>query len=887
MNGVRRLLGAAAAATSSSLPQPAPPPPPAPSDTDTVVSYSSPGASWPPQSPTVATPPTPALNFKKDPSRQRPQPQDAEPSRVSFESVFRDLPSSPSSSRTPPNPLTIRSSIPQSQKGDWRRESGGSNASGSTSTRDELLLSLLASQAVVDSREFEILASEQIDDLTKEHQLLTARLEAMSKKLTLETKIRDAAVSLAKVNAAQKKTSKQSEEQLEAANRRVDAAQQDLWRVSERAHEVHRRLLEHRAGVLSHSVRTMEKKLGVVTLNGTGPVTGEDSGYDSSSRNTLLSPTTSSMSGFSSSSRKVRFDGRHYFAGHAEAIVPRRQLSPEAAALEITSLEEKLKAATASLKAAGKKQVEMTRELSEIRMEKMEIETRMSFELQGTEEKTHALEEMTVEVRELREEKLAWAEERARLQQQAEVSETTRGATSDMDLEDARNQLREKEEEIKRIKTQWEEERQLWERRQSEAEDEKMNDLARLQQEMERIRDEDQQALQQAHTELDKGLDALRQLVTKHGIVLFSRDSSLQGLLSSVGTHLETVHNKLESHSRAEAEWESVRRKLEDDIRAGLDKRESLIRDLEAARRERSEAVPQEMPSPATKEAVLARSPILASSDSANRIIQLLTPLWNTLPSPEARAAKFNHSRQFRTGSPTQQNGASSKPVASLSELDVRSLKSLYDSTKQPASPVVGAGEFSIEAFAARVQALIQDDRALIERLLRFAQAHDLLKKNAERAQKLAQEGNTALETYQRQVRTLEERNMTMASKQAAMVEEMQELQNALERIESEKRDVEMLAAEQAETCRQLTEANNTLSARTLTLAEEAASAPEMVRKQLEGQLTETRAALEVAQDEVQAMRTSEQTQRIALLDELNSMQTENAQLRAQLRARK
>jgi hypothetical protein len=78
-------------------------------------------------------------------------------------------------------------------------------------------------------------------------------------------------------------------------------------------------------------------------------------------------------------------------------------------------------------------------------------------------------------------------------------------------------------------------------------------------------------------------------------------------------------------------------------------------------------------------------------------------------------------------------------------------------------------GGFTIEAFAARVQALIADDRALIERLLRFAQAHDLLKKNAERAQKLAQEGNAALETYQKQVRMLEDHNMSMGAKQAAM----------------------------------------------------------------------------------------------------------------------
>jgi hypothetical protein len=66
---------------------------------------------------------------------------------------------------------------------------------------------------------------------------------------------------------------------------------------------------------------------------------------------------------------------------------------------------------------------------------------------------------------------------------------------------------------------------------------------------------------------------------------------------------------------------------------------------------------------------------------------------------------------------------------------------------------------FTIEGFVSRVQSLIADDRALIERLVRFAQAHDLLKKNAERAQKLAMDSSGALETYQKQVKMLEDRN--------------------------------------------------------------------------------------------------------------------------------
>lgn len=109
----------------------------------------------------------------------------------------------------------------------------------------------------------------------------------------------------------------------------------------------------------------------------------------------------------------------------------------------------------------------------------------------------------------------------------------------------------------------------------------------------------------------------------------------------------------------------------------------------------------------------------------------------------------------------------------SLSEMDVRSLKALYDSTKvqsrpgTPGSPsVIG---FTIEAFVSRVQSLIADDKALVERLIRFAQAHDLLKKNAERAQKLAIDTGAALETYQKQVKVLEDRNSTISDRNAEL----------------------------------------------------------------------------------------------------------------------
>jgi hypothetical protein len=110
-------------------------------------------------------------------------------------------------------------------------------------------------------------------------------------------------------------------------------------------------------------------------------------------------------------------------------------------------------------------------------------------------------------------------------------------------------------------------------------------------------------------------------------------------------------------------------------------------------------------------------------------------------------------------------------------------------------------------------------------------------------------------------------------------------LREAVDLFTAEKREIEKQLATQEENCRQLTQANNTLSARALTLADEAATAPEKVRKELMAQLTECRANLKEVQEELDAVRRSDQSQTEALLDELNSLQNDNGNLRAQLRA--
>lgn len=764
-------------------------------------------------------------------------------------------------------------------------------------TRDELLISLLASEAVVESRDFEIFSAEEVEELKKEEQILVSRLGAQEKKLSMEMKIRDAAVTLSKVNASHRKMSKQTEEQLEAANKRVDAAQKEFWRLSERANDTQKKLLQHRAGVLSFSVRRIEKQ-------SARPDSGHDSGYTTPNHSVgAFSPTSTTSSILSSS----RFDGAHFFAGHAESIVPKRRKTPSMTAADIASLEDKLKAATDSLNAASKKQAEMSRELSLLQLEKEEVETVMGMDLQSAEETIDALEkelprfeQLEDDLHGLQREKEEWLIEKRDLESRIQDSHAQGDAQAQNLLQQTRSdlhtQLQQRDEEIRELRSQMAAAESQWATERRELEDEKLDDMARLQEEMDLVRAEDGITARELRADLEKAEVQLKELLRSRGHI--PSNSSIVGLVSDVAAQIQALESRSSAQSQAQEEWDVLRRKLEDDVRSGLDRRESLARELETARQDREDSrrALRQMEDSIKDDSsrVMSMTSVTSSSSrvlspidtsDATKIIAALQPLWSILPSAEARASRADKNRNFRAGSPTSPISPKA-PASSLSELDVRSLKILYDDAR---SLVHGpnVAPFSLDKFISRVKALLADDKALVERLIRFAQAHDMLKKNAERAQKLAQESNVALETYQKQVRTLEERNLAVASQQAEFQNELQELEATVERVEAEKLELETLAAEQAETCAQLTDANNTLSARALALAEEAASAPEMVKRQFDAQLSETKAALKAAQEDIDAMRNAEQSQSMALLDELNSMQTENGNLKAQLRSLK
>ncbi|KAF8267438.1 Up-regulated during septation-domain-containing protein, partial [Lactarius quietus] len=651
-------------------------------------------------------------------------------------------------------------------------------------TRDALLLSLMSSEAMVDSRGYEILTAEEVEELKKEQTILSSRVGALQRKLATETKIRDAAQNLARLNSSSSapssstRISRQSTTALETAERKVDAAQTELWRVQERAANVSRRLLEHRAGVLAAALAAAERTQA-----------GEEQ-----QDNVVDGPLSPASTGSGAGALAQKFDGAHLFAGHEGAVVPAKQQPRGAQRKGLEELQARLDASEARTRereaeledalAAAEAELEDARSAADRR-------AALEFDL---EQEHAALERERKRATEL-EGRLAFLE--------LEVESSAQGSDAAVRLEERVRALERELEDVSaeadRVRTEAEVEAEAWavERARFEREEARWAQSAGgIEGERARWEQERDELAAQAKDQIAAAADGLRALVQRFDVPLFSRESE---------------------HAEAELL-----------LAAEVEKRAALSNELETAKEE-IQALRARSPNsrPASTHAAEPRpGSSLAFAKDASGFVAILQPLWATLPSPEARAARLSGATRplFRAGSgrtsPSMRAGAPGSPGQSISDMDVRALKSLYtpgsgssgnanangtgtvprrtpnSGTGTPGSPHSpvgeGAGTFSVEAFALRVQSLIADDRALMERLIRFAQAHDLLKKNAERAQKLAQDT---------QVRTLEE--------QLARSDGLQE---QMDQLNAEKLAVEESAAEQAETLRHLTEANATLS---------------------------------------------------------------------------
>ncbi|KAH9022188.1 Up-regulated during septation-domain-containing protein [Lactarius hengduanensis] len=849
MNGVRRFLGNPTAA----------------------ITKDRPGTSRSP-SPTKELPPPPSAAFstrglfiRKD---RKPLPPVAGPSSTN------------SSPTTTTPPLRRKAPPPEWEEPPDLPPHPPTNGGQLVNTRDALLLSLMSSEAMVDSRGYEILSAEEVEELKKEHTILSSRVGALQRKLATEIKIRDAAQNLARLNASSSTPSssthisRQSTTALETAERKVEAAQTELWRVQERAANVDRRLLEHRAGVLAMALAAAERtQAGEEHDDGEGP----------------LSP-MSSVSGAGALAPK--FDGAHLFAGNAGAVVPGKTRGAQRKELE--ELEARLDASEAR---ARQREAELEDARAAVEAELEDARAAAAAAADLADARAAAASELAQEQAALEEERERATELEGRVAfLELELESSSRGNDDAVRLRERVRALgRELSDTVGAAEAEtavWATEKATWtaERARFEQQEARLTDD--IKSERSQWEQEREELAAQAKDQIAAAADGLRALVQRFDVPLFSRESGLAVLVDALQRHLE-------KQTQSAQEFEGL-------LTAEVEKRAAMSQELETAKEEiqtlRTRS-PSSRPSSTQHPSEPRPTSSIAFAKDAAGFVAILQPLWATLPSPEARAARLSGAtRPFRAGngrsSPSLRAGTPGSPGPSISDLDVRALKSLYTpgtntngngasaappnsgpgTPGSPRSPVVdggglGPGTFSVEAFALRVQALIADDRALMERLIRFAQAHDLLKKNAERAQKLAQDSNAALETYQRQVRTLEEQLASSDGLYAPLSPSSRtagiyclDRQEQVDQLAAEKLAVEERAAEQAETLRELTEANAVLSARALQLAEDAAA----------------------VQEELRAVNTAserEQTQRLALLEEINLVQTENGSLRQQLRA--
>ena len=138
---------------------------------------------------------------------------------------------------------------------------------------DPSLLSLLLSGALNDSRQYMVLSKDVYEDKCRELAVLSSQVSSLQNRLTLESRIRDAAVSLAKASAAAMNAHNgensnamgnpggnagsslvdnklAAEEQVKAANRKVDAIATELWKATGKLMECERLVIKHTAAVL-------------------------------------------------------------------------------------------------------------------------------------------------------------------------------------------------------------------------------------------------------------------------------------------------------------------------------------------------------------------------------------------------------------------------------------------------------------------------------------------------------------------------------------------------------------------------------------------------------------------------------------------------------------
>ncbi|RDA83396.1 hypothetical protein CP532_4832 [Ophiocordyceps camponoti-leonardi (nom. inval.)] len=129
--------------------------------------------------------------------------------------------------------------------------------------KDAIQVHLLTETALSDSKKFEILSQEEVDELKKQSQVLAQRVESTRANLAIQSKYRDAAVSMARLfDTAQPDdpNALEAERERVACERQCELLAAELFNLEKRLMGPQRRLLEHTAGILQLTHKASKKR---------------------------------------------------------------------------------------------------------------------------------------------------------------------------------------------------------------------------------------------------------------------------------------------------------------------------------------------------------------------------------------------------------------------------------------------------------------------------------------------------------------------------------------------------------------------------------------------------------------------------------------------------
>ncbi|GAW14994.1 hypothetical protein ANO14919_044020 [Xylariales sp. No.14919] len=139
--------------------------------------------------------------------------------------------------------------------------------------KDSVQVHLLTETALFDSKEYVILSEDEVDSLKKQCQFLAQRIEQTRSNLTIQSKYRDAAVSMTRLYSPTGRrrsllgnrlsggsdAAREAEAERDAIQKKCEDLAAELWSLEQRLIEPQRKLLEHTAGILQHAHKMAKK----------------------------------------------------------------------------------------------------------------------------------------------------------------------------------------------------------------------------------------------------------------------------------------------------------------------------------------------------------------------------------------------------------------------------------------------------------------------------------------------------------------------------------------------------------------------------------------------------------------------------------------------------